>query len=70
MFATLIPLTAAFWVTQSMPQITCEVVPEPLASSTLTGMTGVPGAAPTTPAVVARRDDAGDVGAVAVEVVR
>ena len=36
MLATLMLSAAAFAVTQSMPQITCAQVPEPLASSTFT----------------------------------
>ena len=36
MLATLMPVTAAFAVTQSMPQMTVESVPEPCESSTRT----------------------------------
>ena len=38
----------AFAVTQSMPLITPEYEPEPLQPSTLTPVTGAPGATPTT----------------------
>src|SRR5215212_7337239 len=49
MFATLMPLLAAFAVTQSIPQATEDQLPEPALLSTRTGYTVAPGATPTTP---------------------
>src|SRR5204862_5978906 len=50
LFATLMPLAAAFAVTQSTPHNRLEVVPLPELSSTLTDHSGAPGATPTPPA--------------------
>ena len=56
-------------VTQSMPAMTQEFEPLPLASSTFTAQMRAPGATPTTPRSLSRaRDRPGDVGAVAVVV--
>src|SRR6266545_1898738 len=49
MLATLIPRLAALLVTQSMPQMTEDHVPEPALFSTRTEYSGAPGATPTTP---------------------